>query len=182
MHPKKLATGERYPTIIVVLHWLIVFLTIAMIPMGKNLAALDPQADKLILMQIHAMTGMTIILLSVVRMALHLKGPLPAPDPSWSGWMNLVSKVVHWGLMIVSLLVLVSGAVSFVGFGFLDLVKAGQWAPWPNTEAIPPLDGHRLMIKVLIGLIALHALAALYHQFVRKEQLFQRMWFGSKEE
>ncbi len=96
----------RYTKTIIVLHWTIVVLIVAMMPMGKTLAGLDPHADKLFLMQVHALTGMTILVLSLTRLFLHVKGPRPADNPDWPGWMHLSSKFVHWGLIIVSLLVL----------------------------------------------------------------------------
>jgi cytochrome b561 len=160
---------------------LIALLVIAMIPMGKSMAGLDPRPDKVFLLRLHAAVGVTVLLLSLIRLVLHLKGPLPAYEPDWPGWMGFASKFMHWALMTVLLLVLASGLTSFAGYGFLELAHAGQWTPWPDTEAIPPLGGHRLMINLLIALAALHA-AALYHQFLRPDRLFARMWFRSGED
>jgi len=39
---------------------------------------------------------------------------------------------------------------------------------------------HGVLAKLLIALIAGHALAALYHQFIRKDGLLGRMGFGSR--
>ncbi len=38
---------------------------------------------------------------------------------------------------------------------------------------------HELSWQILLILIILHVLAALYHQFIRKDKLLGRMWFGS---
>jgi cytochrome b561 len=38
---------------------------------------------------------------------------------------------------------------------------------------------HELSWKILLALIILHVAAALYHQFIRKDNLLGRMWFGS---
>jgi cytochrome b561 len=38
---------------------------------------------------------------------------------------------------------------------------------------------HELSWKILLALIILHVGAALYHQFIRKDNLLGRMWFGS---
>jgi cytochrome b561 len=40
-----------------------------------------------------------------------------------------------------------------------------------------PMD---YLAVLLVGCIVLHVLAALYHQFVRKDRLFRRMWFGRR--
>jgi len=38
---------------------------------------------------------------------------------------------------------------------------------------------HELSWKILLALIILHVAAALYHQFIRRDNLLGRMWFGS---
>jgi cytochrome b561 len=37
---------------------------------------------------------------------------------------------------------------------------------------------HELSWQILLALIILHVAAALYHQFIRKDHLLSRMWFG----
>lgn len=39
---------------------------------------------------------------------------------------------------------------------------------------------HATTATVLLLLIGLHILAALYHQFIRRDRLFARMWFGAR--
>jgi cytochrome b561 len=48
----------------------------------------------------------------------------------------------------------------------------------PSSFTIyPTFLAHALLATILANLIVLHALAALYHQFVRKDSLFRRMFF-----
>jgi cytochrome b561 len=37
---------------------------------------------------------------------------------------------------------------------------------------------HGYIAAILVAMIVLHVLAAIYHQFVRKDGLFGRMFFG----
>jgi len=39
---------------------------------------------------------------------------------------------------------------------------------------------HRLTAYLVALLLSIHILAALYHQFIRKDNLFARMWYGSR--
>jgi cytochrome b561 len=39
---------------------------------------------------------------------------------------------------------------------------------------------HGLAAFALLGLVVLHILAALYHQFMRRDNLISRMWYGAK--
>ncbi|WP_156943326.1 cytochrome b/b6 domain-containing protein [Ensifer sp. WSM1721] len=38
---------------------------------------------------------------------------------------------------------------------------------------------HGFGANLLIGLLAFHAGAALYHHFIRRDGLLRRMWYGS---
>ena len=43
-----------------------------------------------------------------------------------------------------------------------------------------PRVGHGLISTVLLLLILLHFGAAMYHQFIRRDNLLSRMWFGKR--
>jgi cytochrome b561 len=60
-------------------------------------------------------------------------------------------------------------------------VFQGSGEPLPASFAIyPTFVAHGYLAAILAGFIVLHALAALYHQFVRRDRLFRRMWFGRR--
>jgi cytochrome b561 len=42
----------------------------------------------------------------------------------------------------------------------------------------PSWIAHIALAALLVGIIALHVLAALYRQFIRRDRLFRRMLFG----
>jgi cytochrome b561 len=44
----------------------------------------------------------------------------------------------------------------------------------------PSFRAHAALATLLAVLIAVHVVAALYHQFVLKDGLFRRMWFGKR--
>jgi cytochrome b561 len=44
----------------------------------------------------------------------------------------------------------------------------------------PTFVAHVYIAAFLVGFIILHVLAAFYHQFVRKDGLFRRMFFGPR--
>jgi cytochrome b561 len=65
------------------------------------------------------------------------------------------------------------------------------WRDWNEDESgvapsssagefYPTFVAHGYLALLLVGCIVLHVLAALYHQFVRKDRLFRRMWFGRR--
>jgi len=73
------------------------------------------------------------------------------------------------------------------GFATAIIAGVGEIAFGPPGAALPPtltiyptFVAHVLTAMLLVGLIVLHVLAALYHQFVRKDRLFRRMAFGRR--
>jgi len=60
-----------------------------------------------------------------------------------------------------------------------------EWPQLPiaNDKALADRmsEGHELFAKILIGLAALHLLAALKHQFIDRDNLLARMWPGGNE-
>jgi cytochrome b561 len=49
-----------------------------------------------------------------------------------------------------------------------------------SFEAYPSFAAHGYLAALLAAFIALHVVAALFHQFVRKDHLFRRMLFGKR--
>jgi cytochrome b561 len=57
----------------------------------------------------------------------------------------------------------------------------GSGAPLPpNFLIYPTRVAQGYIARLLVGFIILHVLAAFYHQFVRKDGLFRRMFFGRR--
>jgi len=61
------------------------------------------------------------------------------------------------------------------------IVFGGSGAPLPPDFTIYPTRlAHGILAALLVGFILLHVLAAIYHQFVRKDGLFRRTLFGRR--
>ena len=61
------------------------------------------------------------------------------------------------------------------------MVFGGSGTPLPTTfDEIPPRRAHGVLGVVLLLLVIGHVLAFLYHQYVQKDGLFSRMWFGRR--
>jgi cytochrome b561 len=65
--------------------------------------------------------------------------------------------------------------------GLSDIVFFGSGEGLPETfDDLLPRIVHGILTKILIATIALHFLATMWHQFIRKENVFSRMWFGRR--
>lgn len=172
-------TPKRYHPVHVAIHWLMVLLVFAMLGIGKfampNISPQDPQ--KVMILQSHTYIGAAITILLIIRLILRFTTKSPAPADAGNAFLNLVGKTTH----VVLYLLLIGMAISGLGMyqlANLPAVFSGALSYPANFFDYIPRSGHGLLSWVLILLILLHIGAAFYHQFVRKDNLITRMWFG----
>jgi cytochrome b561 len=148
------------------LHWLIAVLVVTQLIFGESMseaieaieAAKDGETVSALnsyLAGTHFYFGIAILALVAVRLALRIRNAAP-PPPSSSGAVELAGKISHWLFYALLVIVPVTG---LLGYYFGD----------PYGEL------HTYAKPVFVGLIALHAAAALYHQFWLKDGLLMRM-------
>jgi len=171
----------RYHPVHVVLHWLMFLLVLMMLGIGKfvmpGVPADNPQ--KPFMLQIHALTGGIIVILLVARLIVLFMAKRPAPADAGNSFLNFLAKAIHFLLYFLLIGMAVSGLGLFQ-MANLPAIFSGQ-APYPqNFFVYLPRFGHGLTSTVLVLLIVLHVGAALYHQFIRKDGLLSRMWFGKR--
>jgi cytochrome b561 len=172
-------TPKRYHPAHVTLHWLIALLVFMMLGIGKfmmpGVSPEDPQ--KVMLLQSHAYIGGAIALLLIVRLVLRFTVKRPAPADAGNAFLNFLAKAVHFLLYFLLFGMALSGLGLFQ-MANLPAVFSGA-SPYPaNFFDYLPRGGHGLFSWILLALVILHFGAAMYHQFIRKDNLLSRMWFG----
>ncbi len=180
---------ERYSTAAIGLHWLIAALLIGNIGLAwwfntlHGAAAAAPVA-------LHRSIGITVLLLSLARLALRLAAPPPPLPTSLPRWERWASKATHGLFYVVMIgLPLTGWAMVSVGPRLVQHpMSLYNLVPWP---AIGPLTqvpaaqvhatheafeaAHGLVGKLAYGLIVLHVGAALKHQFIDRDAVAARM-------
>ncbi|MDP1547219.1 MAG: cytochrome b/b6 domain-containing protein [Anaerolineales bacterium] len=172
-------TTKRYHPVHVVIHWLMALLVFLMLGVGKGVmpgvSPEDPQ--KVGILQSHAYIGGAIAVLLVARLVLRYTTRRPAPADAGSAFLNFLGKAVHLLLYLMLIGMAVSGFGMFQQANLSAVFSGAQ--PYPsNFFDFLPRIGHGLTSWLLLALIALHVGAALFHQFIRKDNLLARMWFG----
>lgn len=171
-------TPKRYHPVHVVLHWAVAIMTILAILVG--MFVLNPIPDtpeKTGMLMIHAVWGGLLGLLLVARLITRFTLPRPAPATAGNAFLDLLAKAVHFLLYLGVIGMVVSGLGTAIQANLPGVFNGA--APFPEDfMAYPPRLGHGFTALALLGLIGLHVAAALYHQFIRKDNLLARMWFG----
>jgi len=174
---------RRYHPTLVVLHWLLAFMIIMGLIMGGNVLSATPNTDpaKLFYLKMHMSAGMLILVLMVVRLVVRFMTARPPHADIGSVFLDGIGVATHYLFYGVVILMAASGLAIAKMAGLPDILFGGSGAALPASfEEFPPRMAHGVLAVVLTVLIAAHFGAFLYHQFIRKDGLFSRMWFGKR--
>jgi cytochrome b561 len=174
---------SRYHPLLVTLHWLLAVLIIAALIVGFFLLAATPNSNpgKIAVLRLHMAGGMLILALMVIRFIVRMLTSRPADATTGYPLLDRIAPITHYGFYVLVVLMAGTGFATGLLAGLPEIVFAGSGAPLPPTFAVyPTWVAHGYIAALLVGFITLHVLAALYHQFIRRDGLFRRMFFGRR--
>jgi len=174
---------KRYHPFLVVLHWLLAVMIIMGLVMGGNVLSATPNTDpqKLLYLKMHMSAGILILVLMLVRLVIRFMTAKPPHADIGNGLLNKLGSATHYFFYLVVILMAGSGFAIANMAGLPDIVFGGSGVALPESfSEYPPRIAHGVLGVVLTLLIVGHVLAFLYHQFIRKDDLFSRMWFGQR--
>ncbi|CAK7067600.1 cytochrome b [Saezia sanguinis] len=176
-------TPARYHPTLTVLHWLLAALIILALAMGSLKLQHIPNSspEKIMALRGHMMAGNLILLLTLIRFVLRLKTAHPAPVTTNSALLNRLATFMHYGLYLMVLLTAASGLVLAAQANLPAAVFEGRALLPASFSDFTARQIHGWAAMALLALIIGHALAALYHQFIRQDGLMRRMWFARKK-
>jgi len=175
---------KRYHPFLVILHWLLAIMIILGLFMGGNVLSATPNSEpeKLFYLQMHMSMGMIILVLMGLRLVIRLFSDKPPHADIGNDLLNKLGVATHYIFYALVILMAVSGLATANLAGLPEIVFAGSGDALPATfDDFPPRLAHGAIAALLMLFIAAHVLAFLYHQYVRKDRLFSRMWFGARK-
>ncbi|HEX5487956.1 MAG TPA: cytochrome b [Rhodanobacteraceae bacterium] len=174
----------RYTRTAIFLHWLIFALLIAQYTIGWTMPHIGRNTPVTTLISLHFSIGVLIVGVIVVRLVWRIVRGEPAPEAGVPPWQVYSARVIHWLLYLLLVVVPILGWInaSYRGMPvtFFELVQMPQLvatraAGWGWTG-----DIHMLIAEYgILPLVGLHVAAALYHYFIRRDRVLQRMLPGA---
>jgi cytochrome b561 len=179
----KMKRVSRYHPLLVTLHWVLAVLIIAALTIGFFILAATPNTDpqKITVLRIHMAAGMLILALMVIRFIVRMLTSRPEAATTGYPFLDRIAPITHYGFYVLVLLMVGTGYATAILAGLNKIVFQGSGDPLPPSFGVyPTFVAHGYIAAFLAGFIVLHVLAALYHQFVRRDGLLRRMFFGRR--
>lgn len=172
---------QRYSLGAIVLHWLIAAALVFQIVFAESLEG-PSGPDVFARFQLHKSVGITILVLSVIRLAWRFIAPRPAPLPG-PGWATMLSRAVHAGFYIFMIAAPVTGWIMVSSSRIKIETLVFGVVPWPDLPVAQWMGGpagvlHHYMPNIAIALFVLHVIGALRHQYILGHPILARMLPG----
>ena len=174
-------SSKRYPACLRRLHWAVAVGVTVQLVLGWGSETDIDGANGMRLLRFHFQLGMVLLGMMVLRLACRLSYRMPPADTREPCWRRRVASCVHAALYLLLFLLPISGYVIWV---WMDAPLDLMGILWVPRLFVPPMDDetwravawyvHIACIWILSTLVVLHVLAALWHQWVRRDGLISR--------
>jgi len=182
MGPASADPGERtYDTVARTLHWLMFALIAAQFAIAWTMPEIEPDTPQEGLVDWHLSVGAAILSVAVLRLMWRVIRPTPLMA-AMKPWERRLARATHDTLYLLLIVLPLLGwaAAGFFGytvrlFGVLTLpALAAKGTHWAEVAG----DIHAVLTNVLLAVVGLHVAGALYHYFILRDRVLQRMLPG----
>ncbi|MDF3033299.1 MAG: hypothetical protein K0R76_253 [Alphaproteobacteria bacterium] len=177
-------TPDSFGSITKIFHWFMAFCIVGMLTVGWVMGNVESSPTKMMLYGLHKSTGVIILLLALLRLTWRLLNPIPQLPSSLHPWHHYIAKLSPLALYTLLFLMPLSGFALSQAAGYpikvYNLFTLPAILPKNIDLSKTAVLVHKYGAFILIGVLALHVIAALYHHFILKTNVLQRMlpsWF-----
>ena len=168
-----------YHPLLRVLHWLMALLILTMIGVGWYMTGLaKDDALRGTLYGLHKSTGVLVLMLLVVRLAVRMETTVPPLPTGIPGWEKRLADITHHVFYLFFFLVPMSGIWMSNSWGHgVSFYGLFEFSFFPANQAIAPRSSetHEIMAFTLLGLIVLHVVGVIKHRFIDGHDVLYRM-------
>ena len=171
--------GLRYDGVAKAFHWGMAALILGTLALGWAMQDIFHGPFSVKLHGIHKSLGVCVLTLVALRLIWRLISPAPPLPEHMKPYERLLAHLSHWGLYgfmfgvpVIGLLMSQAAGFPVNVFGWFIIPTFIQ----PDRELMKQLENlHGLAAYTMLGIIGLHAAAALIHYFYYKDRVLQRM-------
>ena len=172
----------RYSTGAIIFHWIIAIAVIVNWRLVEAAEGLEGM-EKVVALNPHKALGITILVLSVLRLGWRFTHKAPPLSESLASWERILARSVHVIFYVLLIGLPLGGwlATSYahIPIDYFGLFTVPNFPVEQNYDTAGSIvDLHHEGGEILLILIALHIVGALKHSFYDKVPSLSRMWFG----
>ncbi|MBS6360387.1 cytochrome b [Burkholderia sp.] len=174
-----LARQARYNSAAIFFHWAI-FVLVALAYLAIEVRGPTGSDSRVFWMNVHLTAGSLVLALSVLRIVWRAvtRAPEALPQPALLAFFAKLTHIALYEFIVAQPLL----GIMIINMGgkpvTLDWLGVSYTLFGPDKVMRPTVkDAHELLGNVFYFVIGLHALAALYHHFVRRDGMLRRMSF-----
>jgi cytochrome b561 len=161
------------------LHWLVLLLLVVQFIVAWTMPDIghDTKPDGLIAW--HVSVGTSILLIMLVRLAWRSVSIVPPPPDDLAAPLRVLSRSTHFLLYAILIVLPLLGWINANARGWtvrlVGLIPLPTLSPEGSSWGQDMGAVHQVVAYVLLGFVGLHVLGAMYHQFVLRDGLLNRM-------
>lgn len=173
-------TENRYGTFPILLHWVSAALVAWLVVSGFRISDTGDLVAKAAMLRPHVAAGISVGILTLIRVGWWLLiERKPAGPEGPSAVQATAARLMHWAFYVVIVGMAASGMAMTSASGAGPIVFGGSDDLLPNFEEFFGRVQHGIGARLLLGLVALHVGAALYHQYILRDRILARMGISS---
>ena len=173
---------ESYDRVLKAVHWstlLLVAAGYAVVWASHVVATQEPHA---ILLQLHRSLGVTVFALTLFRLGWRWHARIPGLPADLPAIQKLVARATEYLLYVLLLVQPVLGILHINARGTrVNVFFLGELPAFISPNKIvakQAMAAHDFLANLLLAVIALHAAAALFHHFVRRDDVLNAILPG----
>lgn len=173
-------TKQKWGWVSISLHWITAILILGLATVGLYMTELPTSPSKIQIYALHKSFGITVLVLTVLRILWRFLTKTPEDIDSATRFQIISAKIVHIVMYALLLLIPLSG--------WLYNSASGYPLRWFNLVSLPKLFtgfnpdikqlahlAHESLFYILASLLLIHAGAALWHHYVKRDTILKRM-------
>lgn len=166
---------QKYNKGTIAIHLITALLILILFPLGKYMEGLQP-VEKVELIKIHAILGIIVLILTVIRSFLFFKKKRPADLKTGSKFNDKLVIWVHNIFYFILFAIAFSGIATMILGGYNEAVQSNNFDLIKERTDITPLKPHGIMALIIMLLLVMHIIGVIKHYIFTKENTLKRIF------
>lgn len=155
-------------------HGITALLILTLFPLGKYMEGLEI-SEKMGLVKIHAILGIIVLILTIIRTFSFFKHKRPADLKTGSKFNDKLAVWIHNLFYFLLFGIAISGLATMILGGYGEALKTGNIDVIKSSSDIAPLKPHGIMAVIMMILLVMHVVGFLKHLIIKKENTLERI-------